>query len=473
MNRLLRLAAAATLLIAGCATVPVEQPVPEPTPAPPAWRNQPRDQPWDAHEGDRRWWHGFSDKRLAALVERAIEANHDLAGAASRLASANALAKAATAERLPYIGLEATTARQRTPKTRIAGGSENDAPAWSSPFMANAHQGGLKASYDIDIAGRLSRAKSSALKEAQAAGWDLDAARIALIHAVVTAYLEYRYADATIRSAAERKRINEELVRIEQVRAQAGLAAAKAVRDAEILLSETEKELSLLNKDAEVSRAQLAILSGESPQGFGLDLPVRDKLPMALRVPPDLPAEVLASRPDLRAAWARVEAAGIDVERARLERFPKLTLTGAIGFASNALSGFLRKDALAWMLGVEAGAPLFDGGRIEARIEQGQANLDGAIATYRQSVLVALKDVEQSLATLNSADRQRTEASRTVDRALQTEREAEREYAAGRIGRGALAKERIQRNLAESALLDSERSVAIAGAQVFLAFGKQ
>ncbi len=469
MNHLLGLAAAATLILAGCAAVPVEQRIPEPMSPPPAWRNQPK----DVRKTDQRWWEGFADDQLASLVERAIETNHDLAVAASRLASADALAKAAAAERLPFIGVEVSTARQRIPKTRVAGGAQDDPPAYTMPLTANAHQGGLKASYDIDIAGRLSRAKSSALKEVQAAGWDLDAARIALIHAVVTAYLEYRYADATIRSAAERKRINEELVRIEQVRAQAGLAPAKAVRDAETLLSETEKELSLLNKDAEVSRAQLAILTAASPQGFGLDFPVQGKLPMALRVPPDLPAEVLASRPDLRAAWARVEAAGIDVERARLERFPKLTLTGAIGFASNTLSGFLRKDALAWMLGVEASAPLFDGGRIEARIEQGQANLDGAIATYRQSVLVALKDVEQSLATLNSADRQRTEASRTVDRALRTEREAEREYAAGRIGRGALAKERIQRNLAESALLDSERSFAIAGAQVFLALGKQ
>lgn len=469
MNRLLSLAAAATLLLAGCAAVTVEQPIPEPTSLPPAWRNQPK----DAYKPDQRWWEGFADNQLTSLVERAIERNYDLAGTASRLANANALAKAAAAERLPFIGVELSTARQRTPKTRVAGVAENDAPAYAMPLTANAHQGGLKAAYDIDVAGRLSRAESSALREAQAAGWDLDAARIAVIHAVVTAYLECRYTDAAIRSAAERKRINEELVRIEQVRAQAGLAPAKAVRDAETLLSETEKELSLLNKDAEVSRAQLAILTGESPQGFGLDFPATGKLPTALRVPSDLPAEVLALRPDLRAAWARVEAAGIDVERARLERFPRLTLTGALGFASNALSGFLRKDALAWMLGLEASAPLFDGGRLEARVEQGQANLDGAIATYRQSVLVALKDVEQTLAALNAADRLRTEASRILDRALQTEREAEREYTAGRIGRGALVKERIQRNLAESALLDSERSFAIAGAQVFLAFGKQ
>lgn len=468
MNPLLSLAAAATLLLAGCAAVPVEQPISEPTP-PPAWRNQPK----DVRKTDQRWWEGFADDQLTLLVERAIETNHDLAVAASRLASANALTKAAAAERLPFIGVEASTARQRTPKTRVAGGAENEAPAYATPLTVNANQGGIKASFDIDIAGRLSRAESGALKEAQAAEWDLDAARIALIHAVVTAYLEYRYADAAIRSAAERKRINEELVRIEHARAQAGLAPAKALRDAETMLSETEKELSSLNKDAEVSRAQLAILTAATPQGFGLDFPATGKLPTALRVPSDLPAEVLALRPDLRAAWARVEAAGIDVERARLERFPKLTLTGAFGFASNALSGFLRKDALAWMLGLEASAPLFDGGRIEARVEQGQANLDGAIATYRQSVLVALKDVEQTLAALNAADRLRTEASRILGRALQTEREAEREYTAGRIGRGTLMKERIQRNLAESALLDSERSFAIAGAQVFQAFGKQ
>lgn len=305
MNPLLRLAAA-TLLLAGCAAVPMEQAIPEPTSPPPAWRNQPK----DAHQADLRWWQGYSDDQLASFVERAIETNHDLAVAASRLASANALAKAAAAERLPFIGVEASTARQRTPKTRVGGVAENDAPAYAMPLTATAHQGGLKASYDIDVVGRLSRAESSAQKEAQAAGWDLDATRIALIHAVVTTYLECRYSDAMIRSAAERKRINEELIRIEQARAQAGLAPAKAVRDAETFLSETDRELAILNKDLEVSRAQLAILTGVSPQDFSLEFPVQGALPAALRVPSDVPAEALAFRPDLRAAWARVEAAG-------------------------------------------------------------------------------------------------------------------------------------------------------------------
>lgn len=469
MNSLLRLAAAATLLLCGCAAVPIDQAIPEPTFPPQAWRNQPT----VTHQADPHWREGYSDDRLASLIEQSIKTNHDLAGAASRLASAKALAKAAAAERLPFIGVETSTARQRTAKTRVAGGSEIEAPAYAMPLTANAHQGGLRAHYDIDVAGRLSRAESSALKEAQAAGWDLDATRLAVIHAVVTAYLEYRYASAMLHSAAERKSVSEDLIRIEHIRAQAGLAPAKAVRDAENLLSETEKELSSLNKNVEVSRAQLAILTGTSPQDFSIDFPVTRKLPTALRVPSDLPADVLALRPDLRAAWERVEAAGIDVERARLERFPRLTLTGALGFASGALSGFLRKDALAWMLGLEAGAPLFDGGRIKARVEHGQANLDIAVASYRQGVLIALKEVEQALAALNSADRLRTEAKHALARALQSERETEREHAAGRIGRDVLARERVQRNLAESALLDSERSHAIASAQVFLAFGKQ
>lgn len=469
MSRWLRLAAAATLLLAGCAAGPPHRALPEPTSSPPAWRNRPQ----DARQAGQGWWRGFGDDALAALVERAIETNPDLAVAASRLAGARALAKAAAAERRPFIGVDASTARQRTPRLRTAGSPESDAPVYAMPLAASARQGGLRATYDVDVAGRLSRAQSSALDEARAAGWDLDAARHAVIHAVVTAYLDYRYVDAMSRTAAERKRFNEELLRIEQVRAQAGTAPAKAVRDAETLLSATDKELSSLHRDVEVSHARLAILTGASPQDFALEPAITNKLPAALRPPPDLPADVLANRPDLRAAWARVRAAGVDVDRARRERFPRLTLTGTLGFASNALSGFLRKEALAWMLGLEASAPLLDGGRIEARIEHGQANHETAIASYRRSVLAALMDVEQALVALNSADRLRAEAGRDLDRALGTEREAEREYAAGRIGRGALVREQVQRTLAEGALLDSERSCAIASAHVFLAFGRR
>lgn len=468
MKHMPGLAAVAMLFLAGCGALRMEQAIPEPSPPPPAWRNQPK----EVRMFDQPWWEGFADDQLSSLVERAIESNQDLAVATSHLASAHALAKLAAAERRPFIGVDASTARQRTPKTRVAGSSEDATPAYAMPITTNTHWGGLLAYYDIDVSGRLSHTENSTLKEAQAAGWDLDAARLALVHAVVTTYLESRYTDAMIRSATERKLLHEELILVEQTRVQAGLTPTKAVREAETLLSATNRDLFLLNKDAEVSRAQLAILTGASPQAFSLEFPQQRRLPLVPGVPPDLPAEVLAHRPDLRAAWARVEAAGINVERARLERFPKLTLTSALGFASNALSSFLSKDALTWILGLHVSSPLFDGGRIEARVEQGQANLDGAIATYRQSVLVALKDIEQTLAALNSADQLRTEARHTLDRALRAEREAELEYAAGRIGRGTLAKERIQRNLAENALLDSERSFATASARVFLSFGK-
>lgn len=463
MTILPKLAATATLLIAGCATVPADLPEPDPVSPPPTWRNT----AGNAYKADRQWWLGFSDEWLARLVARAIGANHDLAGAAARLASAHALTKAAAAERLPHIDLEVSTAKQRPPTTPLAGGSEGGARA----RLPSAHQAGLRASFDIDVAGRLSRTERSAIKEALAAKWDLEAVRIATIHAVVATYLEYRYTIAILRSTVERRCIGEELIRIERFRERAGVAPARAVRDAENLLSEIDKELSLLRRTAEMSRAQLAVLVGASPQEPAIAPPVESKLPTALRVPSDAPAEVLALRPDVRAAWAKVEAAGIDAERTRLERFPRLALTGALGLASGALAGFLRKDAMAWMLGVEASAPLFDGGRIEARIEQAQAHRESTVAAYRQTVLAALQDAEQALAALSSADRLRAEAGRALDRALQNEREAEREFAAGRVGRGTPRREEMQRILAAETVLGSERDFAIASANVFLAFG--
>lgn len=476
MRALFRFFAAALFLLAGCATVPAEKALPDRMSAPPAWRNPPWDalaangREWRGPSDNTPWWQGFSDEGLMSLVERAVAGNNDLAVVASRLASANALARAAASERRPLVGFEASSVRQRTPKARMAGMPEGGNWADSMPFTANAHQGAVKAFYDLDVVGRLSRAEAGAAKAAQAVQWDLDAARLRVVHAVVTTYTDFRYAEAVLHSVVERKTLCQELLDIEQARAQAGLVPLKAVRDAEATLSETNREEAVLTRELEGLRAQLAVLVGEPPQSFSLQ--ASNKLPTAIGVPPDVPAEVLAHRPDLRAAWARVEAAGVDVELVDLERFPRITLTGALGFASSALSGFLRKDALAWLLGVGVGAPLFDGGRIQARVEQERANLEGAVAGYRQSVLVALRDVEQSLAALNAASRARGEARNELDRAARAEHDARREYAVGRTGKWALAKERIHRKAIEGAFLESERILAMASADVFFALGR-
>ena len=390
----------AALVLAGCATAPD---LPAPT-QPPASFKETRER-WTiaapAESQDRgAWWKAFADPVLDGLVERAGINNTSIHQAAARLAQARALARSADAERSLQIGVGAGASRQAG--AGIPGG----------PAPATLTSAGASLSYEVDLFGRLARARDAASLDAQSREALLQSTRLLVQAEVAQTYLALRALDSERALVRETVAAYQDTLRLTQRRHQAGDIAELDVVRAESELAATESQALALDRQRAQLEHALAVLVGDAASNFTLAVEEwRTALP---QIPAGVPASVLARRPDVSAAQSSILAAQARVGVARAAWFPNVSLTAAGGFASPELGDLFKWSARAWSVGALLSLPLFDGGRREAGVQGAQAQLDEALAGYRGQVLVAFKEVEDQLASLRLLQEQAQAQARAV-----------------------------------------------------------
>ncbi|WKB54687.1 efflux transporter outer membrane subunit [Eleftheria terrae] len=382
----------AALVLAGCATPQAIDPAALPA-VPAAFKEA--DARWTvaapADTQDRgAWWQLFADPVLDDLARRAAAQNADLQLAAARLAQARALLRSSEANRRPQLGLQAGAARQAEPGAR--------------GVAETAINVGATFSYELDLAGRLSASARAATLDAQAREALLQSTRLMVQADVAQAYLALRALDSERRLVRDTAGAYRDTLRLTERRYEAGDVAELDVARVRTELASTEAEaVALDRRRAELEHA-IAVLVGEPASGFALaDLSASGNLPPSAeppQVPPGLPSTVLARRPDVAAAQRGLMAAQERVGIARAAWFPSLSLTANGGHASSELSDLFKWSARAWGVGALLSLPVFDGGRREAGVQSAQAELDAALASYRQQVLVAFREVEDQLSGL-------------------------------------------------------------------------
>lgn len=329
------------------------------------------------------WWKAFGDPVLDDLVARAERSNTSLQVAAANVARARALLRATDAARLPEV--HASAGAQRV------GGIVNGAggPARSLYSV------GADLSYEVDLFGRLAGASRAAALDAQASQGLLQSTRLLVQADVVRTYRE------TLDLTERRWRAGD-VAELDVARVAAEVAA-------------TESEALALDRNRAELEHALAVLLGEGPSGFSL--PPGDwstELPV---IPAGVPGTVLTRRPDVSAALQQMLAAQTRVGVAKAAWFPSVALTATAGYASPDLSDVFKWSSRAWGIGALAALPIFDGGRRKAGVEAAGADLDGALARYREQVLVAFKDVEDALASLRLLAEQAEAQARAVSAA--------------------------------------------------------
>ncbi|SDB47137.1 Outer membrane efflux protein [Desulfonatronum thiosulfatophilum] len=361
--------------------------------------------------GMTHWWNAFDDHRLDALMQELFSGNMDLRAATSRLERAQAAADVAGAARSPGLNLEGAGGRQRQ---ALPLGPQTD----------DAYRLSAAAAYELDLWGRLSSREQAATTDAQAAAEDVRALRVSLSATLVDLYHLAAEAQAQLelndRAASHahnsleltRNRYREGLVPLLDVhQAQQNLARIRAQRPThEARLTQSRNALDVL----------LGRYPGEQPS---ISIP-------ALPVPPDifaagLPSELLTTRPDIRAAQHRLQAADARVAAAVADRFPTFSLTAVYGGASTDLGALLASSNIFWNLLLNAAQPLLDGGRREAQVRVSEAEFQELLARYHQAVLQAFAEVEDALTANETTARRvllledhRTAAQRTLDTAL-------------------------------------------------------
>lgn len=397
-------ALAAALVLAGCSLAPA---VPEPKLDVPAAYKQalPTEGNWKpAAPSDAAargaWWAVFADARLDALEAQAAQANPTLALAAARVKAARAALSGAEAGRWPTLDLTGGASRSRSAPVTLG------LPDGSAVSPSTAYQAGFAARYEIDLFQRVGQGVSAARADAQGVEANYRSVLLALQADVAQTYFALRTLDAELAQLDATVGLRTENNRLIERRFQAGDVAEFDVARSRTELSTVQAEQAALKAQRARTEHALALLLGQAPAAFSLEpaplLPA-EQVPV---VPAGVPSALLERRPDVAAAQRSLAAATARVGVARSAMFPALALTADGGYASRDLDQLFKWSSRAWLASAVLSLPLLDGGRNKAAVTQAEAQLDGAVASYRGTVLSAFADVEDSLATLKSVREQ-------------------------------------------------------------------
>jgi len=338
--------------------------------------------------GPGRWWEAFGSDSLNGLVEEALAGNFDVRTAWARLQQADALVRQAGADLKPTVdaAADADKSWQQT-HTDNSGTTHTQTKTFSA---------GLTAAYELDLWGRLDSLRRSEVLEFEAVREDLDAAAVTVSAAVVGAWIDILSLRRQIDILAEQIVINQRMLKLQELRFVNGQANALDVSQQKEALAAAKAKLPMLQLDEQVQRNALAVLLGRADShNLAVD---QATLPDLIPLPKTgLPADLLAARPDIRAAGLRLKAADWQVSAARADRLPAITLSADAAFSSDALD-LLFSNWITTLAGSITG-PIFDGGDRAAEVDRTRAAADEALAAYAQIVAEAIGEVEDSLVT--------------------------------------------------------------------------
>ena len=407
------------------------------------------------------WWTGFDDPMLVTVVQRALQQNLDLAAAFARVTQARAAAAEAGAQLLPTADLDATVTAQRQSAANEFGAIGSSFPGYSRNFRE--YTVGPAASWEIDLAGGLRRGKAAALDELQAAEADHVGTRITVAAEAADAYVQVREFQARIAVAQQLIDTDAGLLRLVEARLRAGAADGREVAQAEALLKQAKTTVPLLRVGLEAQLNRLDVLMGVQPGTYAKELMTPGKIPEVPAIgDADQPLDVLRRRPDIIAAERRLAASNERIGVAISDYYPKISLSGALGFDSIKAGTLFNGRAFQAVGGGALRWRLFDFGKVKAEIAQARGAYAEALVAYRQTALKATEDIENAMMELAQSQARLEQLQDEVESLTRARDLSQRAYQAGAITlTDVLDADRqllVARNEVESTRADSARA---------------
>jgi len=335
------------------------------------------------------WWDVFHDTTLDEVESQALQANQNLKAAVSRVDQARATARVARSDLLPSLYFDPSYSRQRF--------SPNQAPSYG-PLTANTWQTPLDLSYEIDLWGRVRRGFESARADAQGSLAAFGNVLLTLQADVAQNYFRLRALDAEIATVSGTIDLRKEQVRLVRSRFEGGIGNDLDIARAETELATTEAEAASLAQQRQQLENAVAILAGRNPSSFHLAAMTAENWnPSTPQIPAGLPSELLERRPDVAQAERQLASANARIGVAKGAFFPVLTLTGSGGYLSADVDTLFNWNSRTWSIGPSLSLPIFTGGRNKANYQRSKSAFEESVANYRQQVLVAFGEVEDSL----------------------------------------------------------------------------
>ncbi len=375
---------------------------------------------------DASWWQGFDSKELDTLVKTAIAGNYDLAAAMDRVAEAEANAKIAGAALYPQLSAGGSVSRQQQPQlkgTNFGGNSNNTSTTYNLS---------LAASYEIDLWGKNRAASDAGLARVRSSAFDQETVAITLVSDVATTYFQILSLRDRVRLAEDNLKNAESILDLLENQSRIGTVSDLEVAQQRSAVATQRAAIPALVQAEHQAIHALALLLGRNPEELSVDSKSLDeaKLPAVIA---GLPSSLLRRRPDVRKAEADLNAANLDIVNARAQRFPSIDLTGEGGSESLVLSGLLGPGSFLYTLAASVTAPIFEGNKLEGQEELTQARYHELMETYRQAILAAFRDVEDSLAAVQGSTAQHGFEREAYEQAQNAYRLADLRYRAGTV----------------------------------------
>jgi len=391
----------AIVLMAGC-TTPIKKEGDAPSGPeyvswlPDTYRN---DQVIGLPKPKEQWWKDFGSDELNAIVETALTKNFDLKVAIARVAQTRAQAQIVNASLTPTLDV-ATSYRNQGPAQGVGYAPTTD--DWSSQPV---YQIGLVVNYEVDLWGKKGFNTQAAYAQALASEFNRDAVALSLISDVVTVYFQVLSLNERITVAEKNLESMRVVGRGLDKRLQRGDATLIDVSQQLILQTNTDAQVTGLKLQRERAFNRLAVLLGQSPTALKIKgMALEDaKTP---HVEPGLPSDLLCRRPDIRRAEAALEGAQADLYAARANFLPTFGLTAQGGYGSFLLTTITAPQSLFFSLSANLLQNVFDGGRRKAEENVAVAKNTELLETYANTVLAALRDVEDGLSGVALTARQ-------------------------------------------------------------------
>jgi NodT family efflux transporter outer membrane factor (OMF) lipoprotein len=386
------LVSAGLLLSIGCAVGPRYAKPTAPAPPeykelPPNWKTaQPSDQ-----VAKGKWWEVFHDSQLNSLEEQVNVSNQTLKAAQAQFEQARAIIRINRSAQFPSVTAGVSGTRNKLSRNRPNGNL-------STTTSFTDLQIPVDASYEVDLWGRVRKTVEAARANAQASAADLENVSLSLHAELASDYFQMRALDAETQLLNSTVAAYERALELTRNRYSGGIVSQVDVAQAETQLETTRAQAI----DLGVQRAQfehaIAVLTGQPASSFSLVIsPLADTPPV---VPVGLPSELLERRPDVAGNERRMAAANAQIGVARAAYYPTITLSASGGLEGTSATNLFNGPSAFFAAGASALGTIFDVGRRRGLNEQAVAAYDQSVANYRETVLGAFQEVEDSLAAL-------------------------------------------------------------------------
>lgn len=347
--------------------------------------------PDQASIGDLKWFEIFKDQELQQLVRTAMIQNYDLRAAVARMNAARANLGLARSDQFPQFEASAdlTTTRASRNVPLGASGQGGQTQSFGSVLLN-------LLTFELDVWGRLRQQTKAARAELHASEEDRKAVMTTVVSDVATGYFSLLELDSELDIDKRTLATRENSLRLIKLRQQGGVATMLDVRQAEELVYQASVTVPDTERAIEQTENQISLLLGNNPAALprGQSLTQQPELPS---VPPGLPSSLLERRPDIRAAESRLEAQHALVYAAKAAYFPRISLTGLLGFQSNQLSTLFTGPSGAWTFVPQITQPIFTAGRLKSNVKFAKAQQELALVQYQQTIQTAFREVSDAL----------------------------------------------------------------------------